>query len=249
MTYAPLPTVEAVVITHRRPNNLLPVLAALRAQSHSLERVTVIDAAPSDADRPKAGFELADRVMRLGDNFGALNRYVPLLAYRSDLTLFVDDDFAAGLDAVRRMIEVSALRPDFGVIGQIGREFSPALDYSYHDVLAKEADLRPVDLVIRGYLTRTATLWAIAETLWRLPVQWRRPIIQFDDLLLSVAMSLHGWRSCVYRPNTDSGRLIATSLSDDFGICKRRSHIQERVAFLRMAREQLGWKPLIEQPV
>ena len=35
MNATPL-TVEAVVVTHRRPKNLLPVLTALRAQSHQL---------------------------------------------------------------------------------------------------------------------------------------------------------------------------------------------------------------------
>ena len=106
MNATPL-TVEAVVVTHRRPKNLLPVLTALRAQSHQLSRVTVIDAAPSDSFRPQVGFDLADRVMRLGGNYGAFNRYVPLLAYRCDLTLFVDDDFAIGSDAVRRMVAVA----------------------------------------------------------------------------------------------------------------------------------------------
>ena len=245
MTTAP-PTIEAVVVTHRRPKNLLPVLTALRAQSHQLSRITVIDASPSDIFRPKAGFDLADRVMRLGENHGAFNRYVPLLAYRCDLTLFVDDDFTAGPDAVRRMVTVSAWEPSFGVIGEIGRTFAPSLDYSRRDVRADTNDLRAVDLVIRGYLTRTATLHAIAETLWRLPDEWQHPCIQFDDLLLCVAMKLHGWPCLVYRPNGDTERLLGKSLPDDFGLCHRRSHVPERVAFLRMARERLGWKPLSE---
>ena len=243
MSTTPL-TVEAVVVTHRRPKNLLPVLTALRAQSHQLSLITVIDAAPSDSFRPKAGFDLADRVMRLGGNHGAFNRYVPLLAYRCDLTLFVDDDFTVGPDAVRRMIAVSALHPDFGVIGELGRTFAPSLDYSRRDVRADTNDLCPVDLVIRGYLTRTPTLYAIAETLWRLPAEWQQPCIQFDDLLLCVAMTLRGWPCLVYRPNGNTERLVGKSLPDDFGLCHRRNHIPERVAFLRMARERLGWKPL-----
>ena len=245
MNTAP-PTVEAVVITHRRPKNLQPVLTALRAQSYQLSAVTVIDATPSESFRPKAGFDLADRVMRLGGNFGSFNRYVPLLAYRCDLTLFVDDDFTVGPDAVRRMIAASASRPDFGVIGEVGRTFTPSLDYSRRDVRADTNNLRPVDLVIRGYLTRTPILHAIAETLWRLPPEWRKPCIQFDDLLLAVAMTLRGWPCLVYRPNLDTERLIGKSLPEDFALCQRRNHIAERVAFLRMARKQLGWKPLSE---
>ena len=245
MNTAP-PTVEAVVITHRRPKNLLPVLTALRAQSHQLSCVTVIDAAPTESFRPKAGFDLADRVMRLGGNFGGFNRYVPLLAYRCDLTLFVDDDFTVGPDAARRMIAVSAARPEFGVIGEIGRTFPPSLDYSRRDVRADTNNLRPVDTVIRGYLTRTPTLHAVAELLWRLPAEWRHPCIQFDDLMLAVAMNLRGWPSLVYRPNLAIERLVATNLADDFGLCHRRNHVPERVAFLRMAREHLGWRPLSE---
>lgn len=241
-----LPTVEAVVVTHRRPNNLLPVLTALRAQSDPLTRVTVIDASPSDADRPRAGFDLADRVMRLGENFGAFNRFVPVLAYRADLTLFVDDDFTAGPDAVRRLTEVSRQSPGFGVIGQVGRSFSPTLDYSYRDVLAGDQELRPVDIIIRAYLTRTPTLHAIPEAFWQLPAGWRQPCIQFDDLLLCVAMSLHAGPCLVYRPKHAGERLIAEELADDFGVCHRRNHTAERVAFLRMARERLGWKPLCE---
>lgn len=240
------PTVEAVVITHRRPRNLLPVLTALRAQSLPLTHVTVIDASPSDADRPRAGFELADRVMRLGENFGAFNRFVPLLAYRADLTLFVDDDFTTGPDALRRLTEVSRLCPGFGVIGQVGRSFSPALDYSYRDVLAEDQDLRPVDVIIRAYLTRTPALHAIAETFWQLPTDWRQPCIQFDDLLLCVAMRLRAGPCLVYRPEHADERLIAEELADDFGVCHRRNHTAERVAFLRMARERIGWKPLCE---
>ena len=245
MSAAP-PTVEAVVVTHRRPKNLLPVLTALRAQSHPLSRVTVIDAAPSDSFRAKTGFDLADSVMRLGANFGAFNRYVPLLAYRCDFTLFVDDDFTAGPDAVRRMIAVAASRPNFGVIGEIGRTFAPSLDYVRRDVRAGTNDLQAVDVVIRGYLTRTPALHAIAETFWRLPVEWRRPCIQFDDLLLCVATTLKGWPCLVYRPNSATERLIGGELPDDFGLCHRRNHVPERVAFLRMARERLGWKPLSE---
>ncbi len=240
------PTVEAVVVTHRRPRNLLPVLTALRAQSHPLARVTVIDAAPSDSFRAKTGFDLADCVMRLGANFGAFNRYVPLLAYRCDLTLFVDDDFTTGPDAVRRMVAAAASCPDFGVIGEIGRTFAPSLDYVRRDVRAGTNDLCAVDLVIRGYLTRTPALHAIAETFWRLPAEWRHPCIQFDDLLLCAAMTLNGWPCLVYRPNIATERLIGGELPDDFGLCHRRTHVPERVAFLRMARERLGWKPLSE---
>ena len=231
-------------MTHRRPKNLVPVLTALRAQSHQLSRVTVIDAAPSDAFRPKDGVELADSVMRLGANFGSFNRYVPLLAYRCDLTLFVDDDFAVGPDAVRRLIAAAAMRPDFGIIGEIGRLFPPSLDYSRRDVRADTNDLRAVDVVLRGYLTRTSSLHAVAETFWRMPAEWRQPCIQFDDLLLAVAMKLHGCPSLVYRPNIATERLIGAELPDDFGLCHRRNHVSERVAFLRMARESLGWKPL-----
>jgi hypothetical protein len=243
MNTAP-PTVEAVVVTHRRPKNLLPVLTALRAQSHQLARVTVIDASPSASFRPTAGFDLADCVMRLGTNFGAFNRYVPLLAYRADFTLFVDDDFAAGPDAVRRMATVAAMRPDFGVIGEIGRTFAPLLDYSRRDVRADTKDVRPVDLIVRGYPTRTPTLHVIAETLWRLPAEWQHQCIQFDDLLLCVAMKLRGWPCIVYRPNGHTERLVSKSLPDNFGLCHRRNHVPERVAFLRMACEHLGWKPL-----
>ena len=245
MNTAP-PTVEAVVVTHRRPKNLLPVLTALRAQSHQLSRITVIDAAPSDSFRPQVGFDLADRVMRLGGNYGAFNRYVPLLAYRCDLTLFVDDDFTVGSDAVRRMVVVAASCPDFGVIGEIGRTFPPSLDYSRRDVRADTKDVRPVDLLVRGYLTCTPTLHVIAETLWCLPAQWQHPCIQFDDLLLCVAMKLRGWPCLVYRPNGNTERLVGKSLPDDFGLCHRRNHVPERIAFLRMAREHLGWKPLSE---
>ncbi len=237
-------TVEAVVVTHRRPKNLLPVLSALRAQSYQLSRITVIDASPSASFRPTTGFDLADCVMRLGTNFGAFNRYVPLLAYRCDFTLFVDDDFTTGPDAVRRMIAVAAIQPDFGVIGEVGRLFPPSLDYSRRDVRADTKDVRPVDIVIRGYFTRTPRLHVIAETLWRLPVEWRQPCIQFDDLLLCAAMKLRGWPCLVYRPNGNTERLVGKSLPDDFGLCHRRNHVPERVAFLRMARECLGWKQL-----
>jgi hypothetical protein len=242
------PTVEAVVVTHRRPKNLLPVLTALRAQSHQLSRITVIDASPSASFRPTAGFDLADGVMRLGTNFGAFNRYVPLLAYRCDFTLFVDDDFAAGSEALRRLIAVTAKRPDFGVIGEIGRRFPPTLDYSRRDVRAESNDVRPVDLVIRGYFTRTPALHAVAETLWRLPAEWRALCCHFDDLLLAVAMNLRGWPNLVYRPNTATEQLISRELPDDFALCHRRIHVPERVAFLRMAREHLGWKPLSDSP-
>lgn len=239
-------TVEAVVVTHRRPKNLLPVMTALRAQSHQLSRITVIDASPSASFRPTAGFDLADCVMRLGTNFGAFNRYVPLLAYRADFTLFVDDDFTAGTDAVRRLVTVAAMRPDFGVIGEIGRTFAPSLEYSRRDVRAETNDAREVDLVIRGYFTRTPTLHALGETLWRLPAEWRELCSHFDDLLLAVAMKLSGQPSLVYRPNTATERLISRELPDDFALCHRRNHVPERVAFLRMARECLGWIPLSE---
>jgi hypothetical protein len=237
-------TVEAVVVTHRRPKNLLPVLAALRAQTRPLACITVIDAAPSDAFRPTAGFDLADRVMRLGQNFGAFNRYVPLLAYRSEFTLFVDDDFAIGRDAVQRLVEVSALCSNFGVIGEIGRSFQPSLEYSYQDLRAVDTDLRPVDALIRGYFVRTKTLPAIAEMFWRLPAEWQHPCIQFDDLLLCAAMRLRGLPCLTYRPREHEERMIARELDADFGLCRRRTHGTERMNFLRMARERFGWQPL-----
>ena len=54
------------------------------------------------------------------------------------------------------------------------------------------------------------------------------------------------WPCFVYRPTSNTERLIGTDLPDDFGLCHRRNHAAERVAFLRMAREHLGWKPLCE---
>ncbi len=240
------PTVEAVVVTHRRPKNLLPVLTALRRQSHTLARITVIDAAPSEDFRPTTGFDLADRVMRLGENFGGFNRYIPLLAYRDEFTLFVDDDFMVGPDAVRRMLAVAAARSEFGVIGEVGRSLSPALEYSYRDIRTGAGDVQPVDLIIRGYLTRTAALPCVAETLWRLPAEWRPAQIQFDDLVLCVGMQLQGRPCLVYRPDRASERLIDAELPDDFSLYRRRTHTSERVAFLRMARERLGWRPMSE---
>jgi hypothetical protein len=143
------------------------------------------------------------------------------------------------------MARIASTQPKFGVIGATGRRFSR--HGKARPVSVATSDLCAVDSIVRGYLTRTRTLYSIHETLWALPEKWRRPQINFDDLLLCVAMSTRGWGCYVYRPSYDAEKLIGTELPDEFALWRHREHEAERSAFLKMVRRRLGWKPLCEQ--
>jgi hypothetical protein len=235
-------TVEAVVINWKRPHNVEQVVRALRGQSTPCT-ITICDTHPDPRfSLPDGALDVADRMYRWGHNTGPYSRFVPLAAYDHEYTFFVDDDMVPGERCVEHFVDTARSVPDFGVIGQLGRVIPESGTYTPRDV-SRLPRAREVDILVRGFFTRTRNLHHVAQLRWLM--NYVDEAVPEDDMLLCVAMRLcAGLRNYLTPTNPDPATLMnRTELPDPHALHRRPDHLRRRVAFMRAALD-LGWPAL-----
>lgn len=120
MTSAPHPTIATVVATRDRPELLRQTLKAIDAQDYpgSITTVVVFDQTEPDSSLAVSG-TTRDVVVVANTRKAGLQgaRNTGLLASKSDLVAFCDDDDVWAASKIRRQVEVLDANPDVHFVG------------------------------------------------------------------------------------------------------------------------------------
>ena len=250
----PVTAVDAVVVHHRRPRNVVRIVEALREQSLPVT-VTVVDAGGLAGPLPADAARAADRVVTLSRNEGPFNRYAALPLLDAPLAWFHDDDLlpgpraAEGLVAQAAALDADGAGPGWSVLGHHGRRLRA--DGSYRadpsDAVRRGEVPQVVDVVVHSYLARTAELHHL--DLLRRELGLRLPLRE-DDLLLCCALQRATGRPAVVAARDGWGvdsAVDAVVLPADGALSADAGHLASRDAFLARARAA-GWRrlPVVE---
>jgi hypothetical protein len=106
-----VPALHAVVVTYRRPVQLETTLAAMSAQTRSVDTILVVDNDPMESARPVAERCESAGYLPAGDNLGpaggialGLARVLAISDVNDMVMLIDDDDPPAQMDAVERLL-------------------------------------------------------------------------------------------------------------------------------------------------
>lgn len=127
----PTPSVHAVLITFRRPDDLRLTLSALSAQTRQPETLVVVDNDPAQSARMTAVESGATTYVATGDNLGPAGGLaagvadVLARAADEDWVLFLDDDDPpqSATEFEDLYTYTMSLPPDVGAIGLVGARY------------------------------------------------------------------------------------------------------------------------------
>ncbi len=193
-------SVECIVVAWR-PDNLVPILQALRAQTVP-GRITVVVAGRmvDGSEVSEEALTLADRVFRCSENFGPYNRFLPGFMCETDYVYFHDDDMLPGRRMLEHFLEDAAMLGEFGVLSQEGRQLSADGGYNASAVPAADAP-KKVALAVRGYFMPARHLPLVLQARWELGLRPQDDLE--DDLILAYAMKRHGLACYIKSAHTD----------------------------------------------
>jgi GT2 family glycosyltransferase len=113
---SPSISVSIIVPVYNNPQDLRECLSALIASSYPVSEVIVVDDASTD-DTASVARQMGVRVLRLAKNLGpAAARNYGARHAQGDILFFVDADVAIAPDAVSRVGELFAERPDLAAV-------------------------------------------------------------------------------------------------------------------------------------
>ncbi len=119
------PRVVAVVVTWNRRDLLLEALAALRAQTHELTALVVVDNASTDGTDAVLTEEAGLDVVQLGQNTGGAGGFAvgieQALTHAPDLVWLLDDDTIPTPDAARELVRAWQEYDEPGPSRTVGR--------------------------------------------------------------------------------------------------------------------------------
>jgi len=119
-----LPRVITVILNTNRREDTLACLASLAQSDYANQRVIVLDNASTDGSVPaiQAAWPQV-QIIPLTENLGyAGNNNVGIraaLTQRAEWVLVLNEDMTLAPDALSRLIEVGASRPDVGIVGPL----------------------------------------------------------------------------------------------------------------------------------
>lgn len=236
--------VEVIIINWKRPKNVAKIVDALLDQTVPCI-ITVYDCSPSEEFHlDNVTRSKVNRVFQSSFNNGGFNRYIPMAAYSSIYSFFIDDDVLPGRKCIETYLKSAKDHPNFGVLGQIGRTLSADNKYRPKNIRLSENFIE-TDFVIRGYFVKTRYLYNVLRFKWFLGY-FETDFIE-DDLLLCSSLKYYENLSCYLIPfNGDRETLVnKEELSDDYSLSSRTNHYYERTQFIKRIMFY-GWKPLNE---
>ena len=244
----PITDLDVVVVHHRRPDNVVRVARALRAQTVPVT-VTLVDASAGGPPLPSAAVDAADRVVTLSRNEGPFNRYAVTPLLDAPYAWFHDDDLLPGPRAAQGLLAQAAAldaAPGWSVLGHHGRRLQPDGTYraDVDDAVVRRDQPAQVDVVVHSYLVRTDDLGLVHAM--RRELGLRLPFRE-DDLLLCCALQRASGRPAMVaardRWGVDSA-VDAEVLPAPGALSGDDGHLASRNAFLDAARAA-GWRSLL----
>ena len=247
-----------VLTNYARPHLMSEAIRAWSEQTVRPARVVVVDNSPNTDEQeryPRAELSGADDVWRMGTNLGCPCHFYPALAhFEHEYTVFADDDFLPGRNALAHLLGAAkAVDDKFSTIGGTGRDFlldrRAGLRYRGNSVpRTVPGKAVRTHLTCRSHLVRTDYLYHV--------IPFRRKFLKYgdegfklasvhDDFLLCMGLQIGtGFRSyTIERPEAHEDRLFLQELDTAGGLWRRPEHFKERNRMVDIVLE-LGWKPL-----
>lgn len=245
---------QVILSNWKRPDNLRPIIAALKQQTIPFSKVVLVDNATSAYSCPADITASVTRYWRFpDDNLGPTNRFAPaLLDYRPEYTLFLDDDLLPGIRMHEYLLEQArACSNVFATIGQIGRIYRKNVDdtltYVMRDVTTNNSTLTPVDLTCRAHFVKTADVRHALTMRDRLLADVEQPDwFRHDDILLCTGVQCAtNQRSYVLSKPATEQAIIKKNLPNPHAISSRADHLSSRTALINATQRIAGWKSLV----
>lgn len=254
-------SVLVVLINYRRPQNLLEILPAVRAQSEPC-KIVVVDNHPESEPECRLPSEVeasVDDVWRFKQNTGPSCRFAPaLLTHDCEYVAFLDDDFVPAPRAIEHLLKTAKQVNDkFATIGEIGRIFPRAvdrghLDYRYapKNVTRTEAP-RQVDMTCRAHFVRAELVRHALDLKWDLlrryaNTDYPQVLYTHDDILLCLGIQrATGYPSYMTPLDPTDTAIIAKELPGPNAVHHRPGHKKTRSRLVSRC-GRLGWKTLVQ---
>lgn len=216
---------SAVVLSYRRPQNLIEVIASLRMQEPAPSTVLVFHNSPSRM-RVVGAVNVCS-----SHNFGCHARHAAAMLLPEHRIVFIDDDVVLRSSTVASKLLAALERSS--VTGAVGRDLADG-DHPYTDGREKVGSTGEVD-VVKGWLC-AARRDALADVL-HISAGLPEEIRGEDDICLSAATELCGGpRPVLAGIHPDEVR----HLRDQIGQDKRPDHYARRDAAC-LAMRAIGW--------
>jgi hypothetical protein len=225
------PRVECIVVAWRA-ENLEPILRAFRNQTVPCRTTVVVANRMANGEAvPESALGLADRVLRITEDFGAYNRFLPAFACDQEFVYLHDDDMLPGPRCLEHFLKAADSIGHFGVLGQEGRQFPGGNRYSTAAV-KQAAQPQPVDMVVRGYFVPACHLPVVLQARHSLRLKAGDDLE--DDLILAYGMKSHGLPTYVTAldPDPASSNCIQ-ELGNAAARHRRADHFEKRDRFVR----------------
>lgn len=202
-----LPAAQVVLINWKRPDNMLAVLGAMRAQSVPL-RIVLCECSPEPQYAPsKACLDLCDEVVRWDVNIGPSTRFLSTPKAAEPYTLFAVDDFVPGRRWAEGMLrEAEYLTKWTGgkwlTIGQDGRriELRADGDHQFRRVAKVRVHSFDAHFMVSSEIMPTARLAMLAQCRAELQSQFGNDISHFEDDLLVAYTAMRNELKCMVVP-------------------------------------------------
>jgi len=248
--------VRVVLTNWRRPENVLKIAKAFRAQTVPVELVVVDNSGNKAGVAIKKAFDLSDDVISFSQNAGPSCRFIGGLFADTEYVQFHDDDAAPSPRCVEYYLKTASdLDDKFGVLGSLGRRatwksyltsegFGREPRYSTHNVLCKKKIYR-VDFTCRGMFVRRESLWCFEkfrERLLRHCPEYGRRMTTQDDIMLAVATKFElGLGAYLVKKMPSDYRALGTELNDKHAYSKKAGHREIREGLIQAA-YKMGWR-------
>lgn len=255
---------QVILSNWRRPNNVKLILQQLADQTVRFDKIVVVDNGVEPLSDETLKY--VDDLWKFPDNkVGPPCRFAPaLIDFRTDYTLFLDDDMLPGKNMHKTLLAVADAKNNmFATIGDIGRIYNlvgTRLVYERMDVRRDNAfdpeyanGLRPVDLTCRAHFVITRNVLTAMEFREHLiqkvgppdpdDADWSR----HDDILLCHGIQAKTKYPSYILPDGDKEiRILNKNLPEPNAMWHRPGHATSRQWLLNNSKS-FGWNSLVHR--
>lgn len=251
----------AIVSNFARPQNLPPIIAALRGQSVPVD-IVVVDNSPADESAffsqyidtcgGMAGCNKGFDILRFTENAGPPCRFAPaFMEHSHEFIWFLDDDLAPGSQAVETLLQCYEwVDGQCSTIGEIGRVHTDSGEYVKRNIRRFDHPRR-VDMTARSHFVRTENMRHVLSAKWRLIDRFgdeaKQLVSVHDDLLLCCGIQ---FATChpSYLTANNAIRETLTRKQDlpdgGGGVSAKTGFLGQRHRLIQMF-QAIGWRSLV----
>lgn len=248
----------AIVSNFARPQNLPPIVAALRGQSVPVD-IVVVDNSP---EKPDGSDEMqlllhekakwADDIWRLVQNHGPPCRFAPaFMDHSHEFIWFLDDDLVPGSLAAEMLLKCcDHVDRKFSTTGEIGRVHTGNGEYVKRNI-RRFKHPRRVDMTARSHFVRTENMRHVLDAKWQLIDRFgdeaKQLVSVHDDLLLCCGIQFATYHPSYLTANNPIRETLIRKqdLPDGGGgVSAKARFLEQRHRLIQMF-QAIGWRSLV----